>query len=516
MVGKLKRFSLIFVLAFLIAVVSSVSFVGSAYAALVFHSGFETGDFSEWTSVTGAVTISSPTQKTGLYSCKVSMSGTGLAYFESTLAATQYRVTLYRYTAGTALVFLTSTTGTGSLSSIYSDPNYILRLTINGTNYDGTTAVSSDTRHRICVACGASDTRVYLNGNLEITADATTSFTGAIRIGKPTADTVYAVEYFDDISYDATQSSEDLGDIRVLRASPIADSAVNDTWKNEAAGAITWSSVDECPAVTTDYAWVEADGTLLAQTWTTTSMTTLGIDGMTPNAISSWFYYATGAGGANEYYTYMRDNGTDYSTGIDDPIVATWINRYDAVMPNGGGAWTEARCDAFEIGMATSDARKDVWCYTAYKMIAYTYSAGGEADIANTPDSESLGVVAPSTTYYAYGSAPSNPVGDGECTFTVTNNSGAAVDITIEADNFTGGVGWALTSGAPGENTVKMIAYYSGQNPASGVTLTTSPQAFISALADNTSEFWDFSLTTGTFTDGAEKTSTITLSAALS
>jgi len=143
------------------------------------------------------------------------------------------------------------------------------------------------------------------------------------------------------------------------------------------------------------------------------------------------------------------------------------------------------------------------------------------SDISNTPSTldldtvYSLEALAPSSTYYANGNVPSNPIEDGECTFTVTNSSGAAVDIDVKATNFTGGVGWTLTSGVPGENTVRMTTYYSGQDPASGVVVTTGDQAFISALADSATLKWDFKLETGTFTDGVQKTSTITLTATL-
>lgn len=144
--------------------------------------------------------------------------------------------------------------------------------------------------------------------------------------------------------------------------------------------------------------------------------------------------------------------------------------------------------------------------------IEYT-EGGGEPSIANTPASENLGLVSESSTYYAYGSAPSNPVQDGECTFTITNDGSVAIDITIECTNFTGGNGWTLTSSSPGSAEVRLTAYYSGQNPASGIVLTTSPQSFYSNLASSATLKWDFKFETGTFTDGVEKTSTITLTA---
>ena len=59
-----------------------------------------------------------------------------------------------------------------------------------------------------------------------------------------------------------------------------------------------------------------------------------------------------------------------------------------------------------------------------------------------------------------------------------------------------------------------MTAYYSGLNPASGVVLTTSYQAFITALADSGTKKWDFKLESpSAFTDGVSKSSTITVSA---
>lgn len=136
--------------------------------------------------------------------------------------------------------------------------------------------------------------------------------------------------------------------------------------------------------------------------------------------------------------------------------------------------------------------------------------SGGTYDIVNIPISEALGILEPNTTYYAFGSAPSNPVEDGECTFTVNNTGSVAANVTIKCTNFTGGVGWTLTSDSPGENTVRITAYYSGQNPASGVVLTTSEQDFCTVNASG-SLMWDFKIETGTFTDGVLKTANITL-----
>lgn len=138
-------------------------------------------------------------------------------------------------------------------------------------------------------------------------------------------------------------------------------------------------------------------------------------------------------------------------------------------------------------------------------------------NISNTPTSINFGTVKVGTSHWSNGSAPTFPLDDGECYFTVTNNSGAAADITIEADNFTGGVGWVISSSA-GENTAVLKAGQSGDTVEGDMeTLTGSPQAFIASLADTASKKWELKLEAPTsFTDGVEKTTTVTLTASLS
>jgi len=152
-----------------------------------------------------------------------------------------------------------------------------------------------------------------------------------------------------------------------------------------------------------------------------------------------------------------------------------------------------------------------------YASMCLTYKmAAAGADISNAPAGKAFGVVATSTDYWSSGSAPTWPLDDAECYFTVTNNSGGAVSITIEAINFTGGVGWTL-AGSPGENIVTLKAAKSGDaNEAAMVTLTTSGQAFISGLAGSATKKWEVKMETPTiFGDGVLKESTITLTATL-
>lgn len=162
-----------------------------------------------------------------------------------------------------------------------------------------------------------------------------------------------------------------------------------------------------------------------------------------------------------------------------------------------------------------NDAAAQVWAWIDNTHLDVT--PGVVPDISNLPTSKSFDTVSESTDYWStVTNPPTFPLDDGECYFTVTNYSGAAVDITVKGTNFTGGVGWTLAS-SPGENIVTVKAGKSGDTVEGDmVVLTTSEQTFITALADTASKKWEIKLETGTFTDGVPKSSTVTLTASLS
>ncbi len=148
-------------------------------------------------------------------------------------------------------------------------------------------------------------------------------------------------------------------------------------------------------------------------------------------------------------------------------------------------------------------------------------------NISNLPPSKDFGTVSEGTDYWSNGSAPNwtDGLNDGECYFTVTNNSSGAVDIDIRATNFSGGIasgGWDLGSTA-GADTVVLKAGKSGDIVEGDMfVLTISDQTnFISGLlglpsAPNNTKKWELKLEApSSVTDGADKTSTVTLAATL-
>jgi len=146
--------------------------------------------------------------------------------------------------------------------------------------------------------------------------------------------------------------------------------------------------------------------------------------------------------------------------------------------------------------------------------IEYTEGAPPEPDISNSPDSKAFGIVELGTSVWSNSSAPTFPLDDSECYFTITNN-GDACSITIQATNFTGeGTNWTL--GTPAANVARLKAGKSGDSSEGDmVTLTNSPQAFITGLATSTTKKWEIKLEMPTSADKYQKTSTITLIASL-
>lgn len=98
---------------------------------------------------------------------------------------------------------------------------------------------------------------------------------------------------------------------------------------------------------------------------------------------------------------------------------------------------------------------------------------------------------------------------------TITNTGSVAIDLTVHAHNFTGGVGWTLNASVPGSNVVVLAAGRTGDANIAAMRyfVDTTPQALSSNLAAAGTLKWCMRLATGTFTDGVAKSGTVTLTA---
>ena len=230
------------------------------------------------------------------------------------------------------------------------------------------------------------------------------------------------------------------------------------------------------------------------------------IDGntLTPTSPGLWYEITLGAGynlAANTKYAIVV-RATAGSSGNE----VEW--RADSSSP----AYASGNCE-----LSTNSGSS----WTRYTAYDYMFEEWGEVpDISNAPSSKAFGSVSENSSYWSTATNPpnwSNGLDDAECYFTVTNNSSGAVNISIKATNFGGGVGWTLAS-SPGVNIVTLKAGKSGDALETNmVILTTSNQSFITSLAASGTKKWEIKLETPTsFTDGVQKSSMITLTATAS
>lgn len=494
-----KRFAISLILA--VCMLAGFGVARVSASTLDFYSGFETGTLDEWASTTGAASINTTESHTGDYSVQCNTSGSP-AYVQQNNTGTR-RVTWYMYidTAPSAnsTIFLDAVGGVPH-ALVLSTDRYIL-LVDNGSVTDiGTTQLALDTWYRISLHTSGA-CQVYINGNLEFGENMT--WVPAIpAIGNHSSTTANLL--FDDFACESLNEAGDMGDIRVLRAVPNAEGF----HQEQSTGAYT--DIDEVPGQAQGVeaeVYLAAVNDLISYTANFSDRSDLGLSASdNVQAVTSWFYYITDGGGANEYFTLVRDNSTDYATGIDDPKIDTWVSRLDATEPNSGTDWDWTSFDAFQAGMETNDRNKDMWINTVYMMVAYIAAPGAcSPDISNTPDNYDFGQVVESANY---------TTGLGQ--FNVTNNSGGAVSITIQSTNMTGGTQWTISDTAtPDEDIFGLKAGTSGDGDYVTVVKGNSPyNDLVSGLADSANTTWGLQLFTPTlFSDGTEKTCTVTITA---
>ena len=150
----------------------------------------------------------------------------------------------------------------------------------------------------------------------------------------------------------------------------------------------------------------------------------------------------------------------------------------------------------------------DVTITATPTYIAMTLTDGGTNTWA-------IGAVAASSTvwYTSAGSAMTEPAVDGDAKITITNTGSVAEDFKVHAHNFTGGVGWTVAASV-GADTVVIGAFKTGDaNKAAVLKLTTSDQSYKTNIAAAGTVKGGLYLDTGTFTDGAAKSTTLTYTA---
>ena len=149
------------------------------------------------------------------------------------------------------------------------------------------------------------------------------------------------------------------------------------------------------------------------------------------------------------------------------------------------------------------------------------YATPSYISIANSPSTKDFGTVSANSTYWSNGSAPTFPLDDTECFFSVNNTSSVNIAVTINTVDWTGGVGWTCADNAtPSADTFGMYAGASGISLEGDMVIVKKTETYNTLKTTTTAgeDFkWEFKLLTPTeFTDSVQKTGTVTLTATAS
>ena len=343
--------------------------------ALTGFSGFETGDLGEWLTVVGTPTVVEANgwgaPKTGTYAMRCNTDAT-TAYVSKYVALALSRCSFYLYIVDTpdieTVILGTDNTTDLNQPSIRLDTDRHLNLYCGGNNLgdSGTTVLAENTWYRISYSKISTAARVYIDGVQEL-SDIDSDYTRMRQIIGIVATAATADLYFDDFVYDDTDSLVDIGDIRVLRASPNA--------AGQYAEFDTISGYTYCDEVPADGATTIVDdsgvSTLHRECYNLQDSATIGVSG-TINAVNVLVqgYSVNVAQGI-----IVRQATTDYTTMVEWGKTYTWKNKLYTAAPS-TAAWDTDIFDAFQAG-GYSEGSKDVYMSCVMVMVAFTPAAVG-------------------------------------------------------------------------------------------------------------------------------------------
>jgi hypothetical protein len=192
--------------------------------------------------------------------------------------------------------------------------------------------------------------------------------------------------------------------------------------------------------------------------------------------------------------------------GTQITATSTWTTYHTdwATNPYTGVAWTWSDIATLKAGVKLdpNGGKTSLYCTQVYVDVNYT--ASSPADVSDTPSTYDFGVLNASSS-----------AATGLTNFTITNNSAFTINITISGTDMTGGNTWTLADdGNAGNMIVAIKAGLSGGSYNIIVKKTAPYNTLIAGLAGSGTQQWGMTLYAPTvFTDGVQKTGTITLTA---
>jgi hypothetical protein len=287
---------------------------------------------------------------------------------------------------------------------------------------------------------------------------------------------------------------------------PIEIKPVGDTFGYTSIGASFWNDM---PAnVLTGSVFTGANGVVTSmsvyeRTFSGTQIKTVLVDHSSLNIIANGVSNALDSTTPFQWFTTsFTTNPTISNTEYVLMLVTTGIVdfKYDSGSTDQGH---NDSSNSFSSPTNPTDATHNTNKYSIY----CTYTPGSSPpSISNTPSSYNFGVV-----------NPSNTISTGLNCFTITNNSGFAVNVTVSGTDITGGTTWTLSdTGTPGAGIVGLKAGLDGGSYDIVVKKTVPYSILKSNLAASASQDWGLQILAPTnYTDSVQKAGTVTLTATI-
>ncbi|XUX01206.1 MAG: hypothetical protein TUN42_04250 [Dehalogenimonas sp.] len=340
--------------------------------SVTFLSGWEGGNSFEFASVTGTVVTSTAQKKTGSYAMEVTAASTP-RYMTSGFIGRAVAFWLYIDTALNAEDYIVGTSGSNNIR-LTSD-RYLKvydQTTLLGTS---TTQLSTGTWYHVAMSVSTTGyaVRLWLNGTIDANingVNSTVNYITGVHIGLINGSAASGKLYFDDFIQDGLGRDTSLGQCQIVVARPSGAGNYND-WDTHTSVAEpnNYQNIDDAPGSIDDSDYEEQAGsTQTRDTFALPNVATLGISGVF--AVRTLARMKTSASSSAAGIT-VRDNGSDYDSLVSTTTTTTWYSLTDPDLPNGSGAWTDARFDAFEVGCISTGSTRDTFLYALMVMVAY-------------------------------------------------------------------------------------------------------------------------------------------------
>lgn len=334
--------------------------------ARLFSCGLETAGAPSrtFTTVThGDVTIKSTQARTGTYSLELEAFNFANRYASQTVAPASDELFIgfgFRHSTSHALTLFQ----TDGLTMTKTENTNYLRFAVNAGNYNTALSLVSGTWYWVEIRIVRSATvgvlQVRIDGNLDIDEENINTGAGTPAycrwVAKDDNGSDGHLSYVDDLVInDASGSADNTwpGDIKLEPEYVNASGDESDWTLSPGGGESDWEDVDEVPATDdTDYLHHDTDTEeflLNLANWTGTNKV--------PQKVHIWACARReGANAADQIRIIGKQGGTTVASDAIALLTSYRNYRYTRDTAPDGGAWTDAKIDALQVGSRIHDA----------------------------------------------------------------------------------------------------------------------------------------------------------------